>query len=130
MEHQGVEFHDSTLRSVRRVGTDAVLEMRVYVHSSKGRPGWDDGLGWYQDAEIVVVDAQIDEEPDEDLLDIYDGSVRVAQQLFENLLPLPCEMVGQLEIVLSGDGGTLIAKGRGIRVSLKGEPGPVEEFRR
>jgi hypothetical protein len=52
-----IEFHDSEVERIRTAGPDAVLEMSVYVHASRGCPGVDAGSGWYQGAEMVVADA-------------------------------------------------------------------------
>lgn len=129
MAHQAIEFHDSAVRSICYEGIDAVLEMRVYIHSSEGRPGLDEGQGWFQDAKIVISGAEVAQRPENDSLDIYDGSVRVAEEHFDNNLPLPCDLIGQVEIDFSGDQGLLVVKGRGIRVVLTGGPGPIENFR-
>jgi hypothetical protein len=129
MERQAVEFHDSTVKVIRWSGADAVLEMRVFIHSSVGRPGWDVGRGWYQEAEVTVAGAKIQQQPVGGCLSIFDGSVRVDGELFDNLIPLPCDMTGKVEIAFSGQEGALAATGTAIRFALKGEPGRVEAFR-
>jgi hypothetical protein len=128
MERRAVEFHDSRVRVIRWSGADAILEVSVYVHSSEGRPGCDDGRGWYHDAEMVVAGAEIRQRPASGGLNIIDGTVRVDDQVFDNLMPLPCDMTGKVEIAFSGHEGTFAATGRGIRILLKGGPGPVQEF--
>ena len=57
MANLAVEFHDSSVEGVRWIGGDALLEMSVFVLRSEGRPGWDDGDGWFQDAEVVLYQA-------------------------------------------------------------------------
>jgi hypothetical protein len=98
VERQAIEFHDSTVKVIRWTGVDAVLEMNVYVHSSERRPGWDEGRGWYQDAEMVLVEAEFQQRSSGDFLDIMDGSVRVDTQVFNNVMPLPCDMAGKVAI--------------------------------
>jgi hypothetical protein len=77
---------------------------------------------------LTTSNAEIDQRPENDSLDIYDGSVRVAEEHFDNTLPLPCALIGQVEIDFSGDQGSLVAKGRGIRVVLTDKPGTRENF--
>lgn len=130
MPNLAVEFHDSRVEVVKWNGGDAVLEMNVFVLRSEGRPGWDDGDGWFQDAEVVLYEAKIGEQPSGGRLGIIDGSARSGGELFENILPLPCDVRADVEVSFSGAAGTFVATAKGLTLTLKGEPGPVEEFRR
>lgn len=129
MERLAVELHDSAVERINSAGADVVLELSLHVHASSGRPGWDAGRGWYQDAEMVLSDARVSQRPSDDFLDIAVGSVLVDDQLFDNMLSLPCDIAGRVEIKFSGREGTLAAAGKAVRIKLKGEPGPVELFR-
>lgn len=125
MANLAVEFHDSTLESVRRDGTDSVLVMNLFILSSDGRPGWDSGIGWYQDAEVRLRDATIEQEPT-GTLDVMDGTVQVNDQAFPDVLNLPCDLHGQVTVLWSGIEGTFRARAKGIQVQLLGEPGDIE----
>jgi hypothetical protein len=130
MKKLAVEFHDATVKAIHRRGGDLVLELSVYVHRSEKRPGSDDGDGWYQDAEARLLGSTPQREPARLPLNVSEGSVTVGGAALADLLPLPCNMTGSVEIELSGAEGALRATGSGLLVTLKGEPGPVEEFRR
>lgn len=130
MGNEAIELHDSTLEEIRWVGADAVLVMNVYVHRSAGRPGYDDGVGWYRDAVITIIRADVRERPSGDALDVYDGSVRVGEETFANHLPLPCDVSSPVDLVLAGTQGSLAIAGAGMSVVLTGEPGEIEDFRR
>lgn len=125
MANLAVEFHDSTLEAVRRDGADSVLVMNLYIHSSDGRPGWDAGVGWYQDAEVRLRHATIQREPT-GALDVMDGTVHLNDQAFPNMLNLPCDVDGEVTVLLSGIEGTFMARAKGIKVELLGEPGDAE----
>ncbi|MFO0582058.1 MAG: hypothetical protein U0229_07300 [Anaeromyxobacter sp.] len=124
------EFHDATLIGVRRNGGDVVLDATLFIHRSDGRPGWDVGEGWYQDAEIVLSEAAILQEPASLPISISDGAATVKGQRFANLLPLPCDLNGGVEIDLSGPEGVLRVTAATIRITLAGQPGPFEPFHR
>ncbi len=129
MEHKGIELHDSTIHALLHVDGNVVLMMNVCVHSSTGRPGRDDGHGWFQHAEVVIAGAEVNRMPEGATLRVRDGSVRVGTRRFENLLPLPCDMAGEVELEFHGQKGSVVVKGIGISVKLTGQPGPIEEFR-
>jgi len=125
--NRGIEFHDSTVHAVRTAGGDAVVEMTVYVHSTAGRPGADPGTGWYQRAEMVVAGAVLGQNTPAAPLDLDDGVVTVDER-FENVVPLPFDRNGRVNVVLQGVGGSFRASGSGLRISLKGSPGQAEDF--
>jgi hypothetical protein len=127
--NQAIELHDSTVEAIRWVGASALLTMKVYVHSSAGRPGRDAGVGCYQGAEVTVLRADLKQSPEGSVLDVHDGSVRMCQETFQNLLPLPCDVELPVELVLTGPQGSLQVSGAGMRANLTGEPGRIEEFR-
>lgn len=132
--NQAIEFHDSTLEAICWVGVDALLKMNVFVHSSVGRPGWDEGVGWYQDAEATVLRADLKHCPEGNVLEVYDGSVHMGDEGLLNLLPLPCAVDVPVELVLSGlvpsgNPDSLLINGAGLRVVFTGEAGEVEQFR-
>jgi hypothetical protein len=127
--NEAIELHDSTLEEIRLVGADAVLVMNVYVHSSAGRPGFDKGVGWYQDATVTIIRADVRERPRGNTLEVYDGSVRIGEETFRNVLPLPCNVDSPVDLVLAGTEGSLAIAGAGMRVVFTGQPGEIEDFR-
>jgi len=93
MVNQAVELHDSRVTRTMWSGPDLVVSLSVYVHRSEGRPDRDGGTGWTQDAELRVGTAKLLQTPREPLW-ILDGSIKVGDLVFENLLPIPFDHRG------------------------------------
>ncbi len=79
---------------------------------------------------MVLHQAKIGEQPGGGALDIMEGWARIGGELFENVLPLPCDVRADVEVSFSGAAGTFVATAKGLTLTLKGEPGHVEEFKR
>jgi len=126
--NQSIEFHDSTVHTVRTAGPDAVIEMTVYVHASTGRPGVDAGTGWHQRAQMLVSGVVLEQNPSDGSLDLYDGIVTVDGERLENLVPIPFDRTGKIKIELRGEASSLAASGSAVRIVLTGVPGPSEQF--
>jgi hypothetical protein len=111
------------------VGSNVVVDAALYVHSTPGVPGVDPGTGWNQEAELVIADGFIAEEPLAGILWVTDGSIEVGLSLYPNMVPLPFLHSGKTSIKFVGAEGTLIISGGGLEVVLKGPATYVEDFK-
>ncbi|MBF0502110.1 MAG: hypothetical protein HQM09_18365 [Candidatus Riflebacteria bacterium] len=55
-----IELHDSTVAGISELdGTVVVYFQPALLHKSEGRPGYDSGTCWGQDARLVFADASV-----------------------------------------------------------------------
>ena len=56
MAKQFVELHDSELAILwyEQNGEAILIFSDLYIHESEGRPGVDEGIGWFQRAELAA----------------------------------------------------------------------------
>jgi hypothetical protein len=127
--NEAVELHDSAITAIHHAGSDMVLELVAIVHSSEGRPGRDPGKTGTQPAELVIEDAHIASTPTSLPLSILSGRISTDAETLENVLPLPIDMAGDVRLELSGAEGTLSAKGRRVRLALRGTWKYLGDFR-
>lgn len=128
--HRAIEFHDSELAAVSRLGASVVLSFSaVYVHESTGEPGVDAGVGWYQPATLTI--ARGESASDIQLpASVADGFISVAGTLHQNHIPaVDGTLDGPIELsLLLSTAETLFVRGAAITIELSGEPSPVEHF--
>ncbi len=128
--NRAIEFHDSELAAVSRVGTSVVLSFSaVYVHESTGVPGVDAGVGWFQPATFTIAHGEI--ASDAQLpADVSDGVIRIAGTLHQNHLPATAGTLdGPIELsLLFSTSETLLVSGAAITIELSGQSDPVEKF--
>ena len=125
-----IELHDSVLASVGDEGRWVKIKLApAYIHKSAGIPGIDPGTGWTQDALLIVEDGAIEGRIIELPCDLSDGTLQVAGEVLRNVLPLPLDYVGQIELTLHFKGdGEIVVRGTRIFAELFGEPTYIEEF--
>ena len=125
-----IEIYDSTLASVTAKGGHVVIDLKpAYIHRSTGTPGLDPGGGWAQDVILRVENGRIDGAVPEMPCDLWDGSLQVASQTIENIIPLPLDYDGAVKLILVAlDESRLVVQGSGISATLAGEPKFIEEF--
>ena len=127
-----IELHDSKIAEiVSRHGTVIVHFLPAYLHKSEGRPGFDAGTGWVQDARLVFEDASISGDLPELPCGVMDGELLVGAERHDNSIPVPFEVTAssKLRIVFNSI-HTVTVTGQSVRVELFGEPRYVEEFNR
>jgi hypothetical protein len=128
--HRAIEFHDSKLAAVSRVGASVVLSFSAaYVHESTGVPGIDAGVGWYQPATLTIAHGEI--ASDTQLpAGVADGFIRVAGALHQNHIPAAAGTLdGPIELsLLLSTADTLLVRGAAITIELSGQPSPIEHF--
>jgi hypothetical protein len=138
MPNQFVELHDSELAVLWfEHNEEAILIFSsLYVHESEGKPGIDDGTGWFQRAELVIEGAACEELDVKWPCSIFDGATEIDGVIKGNgfLLPLECKKSFKLYLETIDDGGNgdikkLEIKGSGATLTFLGKKGPTEEFR-
>jgi hypothetical protein len=125
----GIELHDSKVSAiVRSPGVLRILLEPAYVHRSAGRPGVDPGEGWVQSAELVFSEPR-DTEQGACIGTLGDGRISSDAAHFENVLPLPFALSGEVQAHLDfTSGGVLNVNAAGLVCVLKGEARFVERY--
>ena len=115
-----IELHDSLLAGAETRGETLVLMFRpAYIHQA--------GKGWRQDADLSITnpvgwsaEAQLP-------CRVSDGTLKTAHGPYHNLLTLPLDDPGPVNLRLEFIDGTVPqVQGDRVRVSLHGEPTFIE----
>ena len=137
VQNRAIEIHDSALDQITLEAGEAVLHFpKVYIHSSEGRPAIDAGSGWTQEAVIRIGNAQIEGKFSQESREayggyahyLYDGSIRINGAVSDNLIPVPLDVRGDVELTLECWGEVVHVHGNSARVELIGIAEYVEEF--
>jgi len=137
VQNQVIEIHDSALDRISLEGDMAVLHFpEVYIHSSEGRPTIDAGTGWTQEAVIRIGAAQIEGEFSPESREayggyahyLYDGSLAIDGTISDNLIPIPLDVQGEIELTLECWGYIVRVHGRSAKLELIGKAKYVEEY--
>jgi hypothetical protein len=127
-----IEIHDSTVAEI--VCLDDVMVVHflpAHLHKSEGRPGFDSGTCWTQEARLVVADAAVAGDISNLPRSVADGELVIGGRRHSNEIPVPLESAAITELRLVFDSKqTVTVIGRGARLDLVGEPRYVEEFGR
>jgi len=127
--NSAIEFHDSVISRIQEIGRCVVVEFSPsYVHESDGQPGIDTGSGWIQNARVTLTGASVS--GNRPLLpeSLWDGSLRVGGQKYDNLFPIPLQACGPVELHLVFlSGNEVVVSGEAIEFELIGEATYVEE---
>ena len=128
MPNLAMEFHDSTFAGVEQNGSDLMLLFSAaYIHKSEGEPGVDAGSGWAQEVHFHISHASVSGEILDLPCDLQDGFICVGDKVFRDLIPVPIQYEGRIDVELE-EGGKFRITGTSLRVELCGEPKYVEEF--
>ena len=127
-----IEIHDSRLSGITREADGVHIRFEhAYIHQSEGEPARDAGTGWSQKLDVVVRDGVIEGDVPSMPCDLADGSLVVGDRRLENIVPLPCDFSGPVELWLEGysdaDYGKFCVKGSGVRVVEFGSARFIEE---
>ena len=137
MQNRAIEIHDSLLGVIALQNGVAVLYFpQVYIHSSEGRPAIDAGTGWTQEALIRIENAHIDGKLSIESSEAYsgqahclsDGSLRIDASVSDNLIPIPLDVKGYIELTLEFREGIVHVHGNSASLELIGTAEYVEEF--
>jgi hypothetical protein len=124
-----IEIHDSTVAEIsNRDGTVLVHFLPAYLHKSEGRPAFDSGTGWVQEARLIFSEASVSGDFPDWPCDIMGGEIIVDGERHDNLIPVPLEVTKLTELrLVCDDIHTVTVRGRGVRLELVGDPRYVEE---
>ena len=121
--NSSIEIHDSFLNSVETVGKQLELTIEAYIHKSKGKPGVDPGTGWTQNVLLTIEDGSFDGNIKNIPWDLADGTLQINDQVSDNMIPIPLDQSGQIELTLidKKSGYRFVARGNRISLKLLGE---------
>jgi hypothetical protein len=112
-----IEFHDSTLTTVKQSSDGGEVELIAYVHR------WDligdqwRGTGWEQPVRMTMQSAVSASLAPVLPIDISDGEPRADGLTPDDLVPLPFESPGDFALILQlVDGSVINISGRGLSV--------------
>ena len=137
MPNRAIEIHDSALNEITLEAGMAVLHFpKVYIHSSDGRPAIDAGSDWIQEAVIRIGNARVEGKFSQESRAAYgryahclsDGSLRINGNLSDNLIPIPLDVQGDIELTLECWGDVVHIHGNSAMLELVGTAEYVEEF--
>ena len=135
MLSQVIEIHDSALDEIRLEGGTAVLHfLEVYIHASEGRPALESGTGWTQEAVIRIGNARIEGEFPPESREayggyahyLYDGSLAINGTISNNLIPIPLDVHGEIELTMECWGYIVRVCGSSAKLELIGKAKHVE----
>jgi len=137
VQNQVIEIHDSALDRITLEGGIAVLCFpEVYIHSSEGRPAIDAGTGWTQEAVIRIGNARIEGKFSQESREAYggyahylsDGSLAINGTISDNLIPIPLDVQGEIDLKLECWGDIVRVHGSSAKLELIGKPKYIEEY--
>jgi hypothetical protein len=137
VQNRVIEIHDSALDEISLEGGMAVLHFpEVYIHSSEGRPAIDAGTGWTQEAVIRVGNARIEGKFSQESREayggyahyLYDGSLAINGTISDNLIPIPLDVQGEIELTLECWGDIVRVHGSPAKLELIGTAKYIEEY--
>ncbi|MDQ6788161.1 MAG: hypothetical protein M3033_15255 [Acidobacteriota bacterium] len=138
MTNQMAELHDSELAVLWYEQNDEAILIfsSFYIHESEGEAGVDEGIGWFQRAELVIENATETEFfPENWSWSIVGGETEVDGILHKNGIPLPLECKKSFRIYLeviedSGNGAfkKIEIKGSSATLTLLGKKGGTKKF--
>jgi hypothetical protein len=125
-----IELHDSVVAEVATQGSAVDVHFRpAYIHKSEGRPGFDAGTGWVQDAVLIFQEAVAAGEAPDLPCEILTGELTVGGQRHDNHIPVPLVAEADTELRLVFDSmHTVKVRGGSVRLMWFGEPRCVGEF--
>jgi hypothetical protein len=138
VEKRAIEIHDCAFDQITLQGGTAVLHFKeVYIHSSEGRPAVDAGTGWSQEAVLRIGNARIEGTFSKESREAYrgyahylsGGSLRIDSTVSENLIPIPLDMDGDIELKIECWDDVVYVRGSSIQLELIGAAEYVEEYR-
>ena len=137
MQNRAIEIHDAVLGRITFEERAAVLHFpSVYIHSSEKRPGIDAGSGWTQEAILRIGNAHVEGKFSEESWAadrgngylLSDGTLRIDGSVVDNLIPIPLDVQGEVELSLECWGDMVRIIGNSVRLDLLGTAKYVEEF--
>jgi hypothetical protein len=138
VSNRAIEIHDSAIDQISLENGVAVIHFpTVYIHQSDGKPAMDAGTGWVQEAVLRIGDAQVEGAFSEEMREVSgydvhylkDGSIRIGDQVSDNLIPIPIDVTADIHLTLESWYETVRIRGTSCSLELLGEANYVEEFK-
>jgi hypothetical protein len=127
--NMALEFHDSIVRSVRKMGRSLVVSLTAILHESEGDPGIDPGSVWLQPIDITITDAFTKADVTELLNNrLWNGSLSVGPEVHDNLVTVPLRAVAPIELFLRSTNRDFEITGTSAEIRLSGERDYLEIF--
>jgi hypothetical protein len=127
--NSAIEIHDSSLTSIRQRGPELELRLSAYIHKSEGTPGTETGTGWLQDVTLVLDSGSVEGSIASWPADLQDGALEIDGEVSENIIPIPLDRSGTIQLTLEPKwGGRIVVYGKHIHLELQGAPKYVEDF--
>ena len=125
-----IELHDSRVIRIVPCGSSIVVRFGpAYLHRSAQRPGFDPGSVWTQDFDLIVAEAMLESGFTEIPCDLDGGSWSVGNDAFENIVPYPLDIRGDIRFSAANlIGERLVINGTRITVQPVGEARYIEQF--
>lgn len=125
-----IELHDSCVAGITTSGGSIVVRFRpAYVHRSQDRAGLGPGSVWLQDLDLVFSEAESESTFSEIPQDLYDGSLSVDDEVFENAIPFSLDLRGAVRFSAVGDQGEqLVIRGTQATAVPVGQACYLEQF--
>lgn len=134
MANQALELHDSSLAVLWYERNDAILIFsKLYVHECEGNPGIDDGIGWFQRAEIIIKNATLTDYACVWPCQIFGGEVTIDGVTYRNCAPIPLNCGSSFKIAMNAIDGDynqrhIEIEGDGATLTFYGDRSSVEDF--
>ena len=122
MQNKAIEIHDSNLTNITIHDRDAVLRFSaLYIHQSPGRPGIDAGSGWIQEGVLRIGNATVRGAFSDLSNDLSGGRISLSGTILENVIPIPLNHKGPVELYLESSGEVVLISGGSADLELIGE---------
>ena len=124
-------MHDSRVAAISgRNGTVVVHFQPAYLHKSEGRPAFDHGTGWEQEARLIFFEASVSGDFPDWPCNIMEGEIEVDGKRHDNLIPVPLAGLKSAKLSFIFDSiHTVRISSFGVRLELVAEPKYIEEFK-
>ena len=118
--NSAIEIHDSFLTSITKRRDVLELRFDAYIHTSEGRPGVDAGKGWAQDLMLVFDSGTLEGSITEWPAVLYDGTLEIDGEANENIIPIPLDRKGNIQLTLkpSFKDDPIVVRGNHVHLEL------------
>ena len=131
--NRAIELIGSTISAIFQERRKVVVKLcPTYVHASHGRPGVDEGTGFYREVHLELIDPLPHVVLGRVPCQLETASLTVSEERFDNFVRLPMVGGGQTEFnCMTSEGESLRVRARGIAVVFYGnQMFPEHEARR
>ena len=128
-ERSWIEFHDSEVNAIVVSADGVSLHLDAYVHRWERRSGEWVGTGWIQPVTVAVRNGTTPITQFKTPLEIIDGYVRVNDTVYRNLVRLPFQGGGAVQVTMElFDGAVLEVAGDQVTITATGDALFLEEL--